>query len=224
MHTIGRATRTVGAMTTAERKAVAFFAALAAAGAGARALGIGDPPGARAPAAADRVALQRQLEAVDSAHARRERGRSGKAAGEGKRGRRSRGGAPDAAAAPPPTVVAPSRAARARRASPAEPAEPLVVDVNAADTLALQALPGVGPALARRIVADRAARGGYASMAELSRVRGIGAGLERRLAGAVTFTPGGRPSAGSAAPGAGVSGAGRYGAAPRVPAARWPAP
>ncbi|HEY0776335.1 MAG TPA: helix-hairpin-helix domain-containing protein, partial [Gemmatirosa sp.] len=76
------------------------------------------------------------------------------------------------------------------------------LDVNRADSAALDALPGVGPALARRIVVDRAARGPYASMAELSRVPGIGAGMERRLAGAVrfggvTFPPGGRPLSGS---------------------------
>jgi competence protein ComEA len=36
-------------------------------------------------------------------------------------------------------------------------------------------IPGVGPGLAGRIVADRAARGPFGSAAELDRVPGIGA-------------------------------------------------
>ncbi len=188
-------------MTSAERRAVGFFAALAAAGAGARVFGIGDPPGARPPTPADRLALQRQLEAVDSAHARKARGRTGeRSGGRGARRRRSA----DSAASVPAEPRAAGPVGRAAGHRVAEVAGP--VNVNEADSAALEALPGVGPALARRIVADRAAHGAYRSMTELSRVPGIGAGLERRLAGAVrfgvagggvTFTGGGRPLSGS---------------------------
>ncbi len=212
-------------MNSAERRAVAFFAALAAAGAAARALGLGDPPGARAPTAEDRLALQRQLEAVDSAHARKEARRGGNAT-RGRRGRKAPG--PEAGAVEAETA-GPAIARRSRgRPSRASAASTIAaargpVDVNHADTAELATLPGVGPALARRIVVDRAERGGYGSMAELSRVRGIGAALEARLAGAVTFIPGGRPSSGSAmagGPSARVPAAG----ATRVPPVRWPAP
>ena len=48
------------------------------------------------------------------------------------------------------------------------------VDVNTADASQLERLPGVGPALARRIVEDRQARGAFRSLEDLSRVRGIG--------------------------------------------------
>ena len=48
------------------------------------------------------------------------------------------------------------------------------VDVNTAGVAELERLPGVGPALAGRIVAEREARGPFRSAEELARVRGIG--------------------------------------------------
>jgi competence protein ComEA len=62
------------------------------------------------------------------------------------------------------------------------------VDVDRADSAALVALPGIGPALARRIVADRAGRGPFGSVDGLSRVAGIGPRLEARLRPLVTFS------------------------------------
>ncbi len=68
---------------------------------------------------------------------------------------------------PPPP--APGRAPRA----------PATVDVNRADLDALQTLPGVGPALARRIVDARQERM-FTSLDDLARVKGIGpATIER---------------------------------------------
>jgi len=169
-------------MTPAERKALAFFVGLAALGAGARAAGLGVPAEPLAPgdpAADERQALDRQLAAVDSARASR-RPRERKGSGEGTR-RRPAPAAADSPGAPP--VAAPPVDL------PPAPAGP--VDADHADSAALEALPGIGPALAQRIVADRRARGAFGSMAGLSRVPGIGPGLERRLAPLVTF--GGRP-------------------------------
>lgn len=60
------------------------------------------------------------------------------------------------------------------------------VNVNAADADALEALPGIGPVLAERIVADRAANGPFASVADLERVSGIGPALVARLGGLAT--------------------------------------
>lgn len=54
------------------------------------------------------------------------------------------------------------------------------VDVNEASDEALQALPGIGPALARRIVEERG-RGRFKSVEELARVRGIGPATVERL-------------------------------------------
>ncbi len=48
------------------------------------------------------------------------------------------------------------------------------VDLNRADAEALTALPGVGEALARRIVMDRASHGPFRSAEDLLRVPGIG--------------------------------------------------
>ena len=48
------------------------------------------------------------------------------------------------------------------------------VDVNAADVAALERLPEIGPALARRIVEYRDTHGSFRTPEELSRVQGIG--------------------------------------------------
>ena len=48
------------------------------------------------------------------------------------------------------------------------------MDLNAADVPALDALPGIGPVLAGRIVAWRAANGAFRSVDELGEVSGIG--------------------------------------------------
>jgi competence protein ComEA len=53
--------------------------------------------------------------------------------------------------------------------SPATP-----VDINTADAAALDALPGVGPATAAAILAQRQAMGGFRSVEDLLEVRGIG--------------------------------------------------
>jgi competence protein ComEA len=48
------------------------------------------------------------------------------------------------------------------------------LNINAASAEALQSLPGIGPALAARIVADREARGPFRTPEDLLRVPGIG--------------------------------------------------
>jgi hypothetical protein len=90
-----------------------------------------------------------------------------------------------------PAVVAPGRAReRSSRASPrtepaarepramarAEPApaDPRPLDLNLADAEQIARLPGVGPALARRIVAVREQRGELASADDLRGVLGLG--------------------------------------------------
>jgi competence protein ComEA len=49
-----------------------------------------------------------------------------------------------------------------------------VVDLNTADLTALETLPGIGPALAARIIAWRDANGGFSSVEDLREVNGIG--------------------------------------------------
>lgn len=48
------------------------------------------------------------------------------------------------------------------------------IDINAATESDFEALPGIGPALAKRIVMDRSQRGAFSSPADLMRVNGIG--------------------------------------------------
>ena len=55
------------------------------------------------------------------------------------------------------------------------------LDLNRADTLSLQSLSGVGPALARRIVELRSRLGRFTSIDQLTEVRGIGPATLDRL-------------------------------------------
>src|SRR5690606_15948173 len=48
------------------------------------------------------------------------------------------------------------------------------IDVNVATARQLERLPGIGPTLATRIVDDRTARGPFATLEALRRVRGVG--------------------------------------------------
>ena len=69
-------------------------------------------------------------------------------------------------------------------ASPTGPPGP--VDVNRAGAAELESLPGVGPATAAAIVAERDAGGPFATVADLERVRGIGPAKLAALEGLVT--------------------------------------
>lgn len=62
------------------------------------------------------------------------------------------------------------------------------LDVDTASAAQLDLLPGVGPSLARRIVADRAAHGPFVSRAGLARVRGVGPVLLAKLDTLITFS------------------------------------
>jgi competence ComEA-like helix-hairpin-helix protein len=60
------------------------------------------------------------------------------------------------------------------------------LNVNHATAVELERLPGIGPSLARRIVADREAQGPFATVQALDRVPGIGPALVGRLGTLVT--------------------------------------
>ena len=82
------------------------------------------------------------------------------------------------------------QAAQARRAQAL--AQPLApgerVDVDHATAEELQRLPGVGPRLAARIVADREANGLFGSASGLARVPGLGPATLRGIGPFVTFS------------------------------------
>lgn len=94
----------------------------------------------------------------------------------------------DRAARPDLGVLAPilsagdsGRVASKRAAARSAPLAPARVDLNRASPLELERLPGIGPALAARIAADRHARGPYARPESLLRVPGIGPRILGRI-------------------------------------------
>ena len=104
---------------------------------------------------------------------------------------------PGAAAVPPSwsPPAAPSKAQVWVSASAAPAREPAPrasgcarpPDLNHATVAELVCLPGIGPALAARVVAERTAHGPFRDIADLARVRGLGAARIERLKGAVTI-------------------------------------
>lgn len=68
------------------------------------------------------------------------------------------------------------------------------VDLDVAGQPEIEALPRIGPVLARRILEDRAANGPFGSIAGFERVRGVGPALAASLASRVTFSGTARPS------------------------------
>jgi DNA uptake protein ComE-like DNA-binding protein len=141
-------------------------------------------------------ALNRQLLAVDSAQrsgagGRRRSARKGGARGQadsagGSVGRRVRG----SSQTPPAEQVSSSSARGSVTEAPI--LEP--IDLDRADSAALERLPRIGPALASRIVADRAERGPFGSLEGFERVRGIGPKLANLLRSRVTFSGIPRPT------------------------------
>lgn len=63
----------------------------------------------------------------------------------------------------------------------------LRVNINTADQSQLELLPGIGPALAQRIIDDRTKRGVYQRIEDLDRVKGIGPKLLAKLRPNITL-------------------------------------
>jgi competence protein ComEA len=85
---------------------------------------------------------------------------------------------PHLAFAPPPPGWVPPAGGAAAGGGRGEP-----VNLNQAGAAELETLPGVGPALARRILEDRQMHGPFASLEELTRVSGVGPSTVERLRG-----------------------------------------
>jgi competence protein ComEA len=165
-------------MTPAERKALLFLAGIGLLGGAAR--NVLSP--VHAPTRDEREALSTQLQAVDSARAATAAKKHAAPAPDGARRRRRRAAAGAAAAIPR------SRDDAVMVVPEAAPLPVGPVDVDVADATTLEGLPGIGPALAQRIVAERAAQGPFGSVQGLERVRGVGPKLAARLAPHVTFS------------------------------------
>jgi competence protein ComEA len=68
------------------------------------------------------------------------------------------------------------------------PLEPTKIDLDVASEAQIESLRGIGPAMAKRIVADRDSLGPFGSLKEFQRVRGIGPKLAARIDSSVTFS------------------------------------
>ena len=90
-------------------------------------------------------------------------------------------------------AAAPAAANGSRKPLPTAP-----VDMDLASEQEIEALPRIGPALARRIVANRDSLGAFGSLDKLRRVKGMGPASLDRLAPLVTF--GGRAARRAAPP------------------------
>lgn len=188
--------------TAAERKALLYLSGLLCLGVAVRVVGaVREEP---APAES-RAALARQIAAVDQA---RREGR----AGQSKRAREQRRGQGSGARARDTLRPSPTPNARRLRRSLEPPPQSLAgpLDVDTASAATLELLPGIGPALARRIVEDRERRGTFGSLEGLEQVRGIGPRTARALSERVTFSGARRPIRAASSP---VGGARR----PRAP-------
>lgn len=88
--------------------------------------------------------------------------------------------APEEPAAPEETETAPEEAETAPEGMASR------VNLNTADAAALESLPGIGPALAQRIIDYRMANGPFQTTAEIQDVRGIGAGIYAKIKDSIT--------------------------------------
>lgn len=86
------------------------------------------------------------------------------------------------------------RKSKRDKAKKEPPAPKGPVDLDVASVEDIVALRHVGPALARRIVADRDSFGPFGSLEGLRRVRGIGPSMVEKLDSAVTFSGVPRPT------------------------------
>ena len=89
-----------------------------------------------------------------------------------------------------PVVGVPAPPGSGGRGSPGGPAlAGGTVDINAADVVAMEALPGVGPSIAQAIVEWREANGPFASVDELDDVPGIGPATLDEIRGSARVGP-----------------------------------
>lgn len=164
-------------MTPSERRALFFLAAVLVLGGATKLVRAGRAGGEVS--AADSAALALQMAAVDSA--RSNRGGRARRSSAGRPPRRSANAGQEARDAPRTKGVT-----GIDIIAPAEPRAPL--DLDRASEAQIESLPGVGPVLAARIVADRMEYGSFGSFDALMSVRGIGPVMRRKLEPLVTFS------------------------------------
>jgi competence ComEA-like helix-hairpin-helix protein len=107
-----------------------------------------------------------------------------------------------AAALPPPAVTPAAPPAATPTTAPAQATAPAsaIIDLNGATKAQLELLPGIGPALAQRILDQRAKLGRFASVDDLEGVRGIGPKVMAKLRPVVRVSASDQPAAPAPAP------------------------
>jgi DNA uptake protein ComE-like DNA-binding protein len=197
--------------TPAEQKALAVLSLVVLLGGAVRVVragALGTPPAS----AAEQQGLARQATAASSlAVADRDKGRAKALKNPRSAPKRRYGGAkfdstgllidgtgvvnPFGFPPPSPRIDVDMRHGRGAQPSRAEDANanhsigPLApVDLDVADVAGIERLPWIGPALARRIVANRDSLGPYGGLAALRRVKGVGPATLERIARLVTFS------------------------------------
>jgi competence ComEA-like helix-hairpin-helix protein len=173
--------------TPSERKALLFFALVLALGAGVR-LTRASPALARPDSLGD-SSFGTHRSAVNAALRARQSRDSAKRRARSPRPRRNR----ETAVTTPSRVATSPLEVRTLGRSSIEGSALAPIDVDRASAAELDRLPGVGPSLARRIVANRDSLGPFGSMEALEEVKGIGPALAERLRPRVTFSGPGRP-------------------------------
>jgi competence ComEA-like helix-hairpin-helix protein len=156
--------------TKGERQALLFLAAVALVGAGSRVWRARDAP-------APTADLDRQIAAVESPTPRAKHGPA----------KRQRGFAHHDSATRDSTHAA-TDASSVQARQPVGKSPRPVVNLDTATAAEIERLPGVGPSLAKRIVANRDSAGPFGCLAALDPVRGIGPALLRRLDSLVMFS------------------------------------
>ena len=196
--------------TPAEQKALTFASLVILLGAGVRVVS-GGGLGAVEPTAAEQQALARQALAAESSAIRQ--GSRSKSSRSGQKAPRRRyagakfdstglliegTGVVSTNGFPPPSpridVDSRGNSALISPAQRSEGAAPDVsgasgpLDLDRATAAQIEALPGIGPSLAARIVASRDSLGPFGGLAALGRVKGVGPATLKRLARLVTFS------------------------------------
>ena len=192
--------------TPSEKKALAFVATIVLLGGAVRVVRAGS---STEPTATEQQALARQSTAADSAASAGRKKKGRKAPARSKRDTLPHvvGGV----ASVPPTYARPdaptshtpygSRSEQLGfpppgpridiggppRAGAPSPTAQRRIDLDRASAQEIEALPRIGPALAKRIVADRDAHGPFRSLDALHRVKGVGPATLKLLAPLVTF-------------------------------------
>lgn len=175
----------------ADHKALVFVGAVAVLGAGVRvvrsASGSTVTPSTQA-------ALEHQMASADSAatsaagraDARRSNGR-GRGRGSGSRRHSANGDPADTVAVLDPEQGTPSHK---RAGGPLDRRGYIgsTLDLDIATAAQIDSLPGITPAIARRIAADRVKHGPFLNLDGLRRISGIGPTLIKRLDSLVTFS------------------------------------